>query len=134
MPTIELTSSNFVSTVSRDGIVLVDCWAAWCGGCKAFSPIFKKVAAKHPQHAFGTLDTQKAEEIVAKLGIQHIPALLLYRDGLLLFQESGNFDEAKLENVISQAERLDMDAVRAEIEAQRQAESRDGPESEPADG
>ena len=134
MPIVELTSANFVSTVSQEGIVLVDCWAAWCGGCKTFGPIYRRVAERHPRHTFGTLDTQKVEDIVAKLGIQHIPALLLYRDGLLLFQESGNFDEAKLENVISQAERLDMDAVRREIEAQRQAESRERPESKAADG
>jgi thioredoxin 1 len=132
MPTVELTSSNFVSTVSRDGIVLVDCWATWCGGCKTFSPIFKRVAEKHPKHTFGTLDTEKAEDIVAKLGIKHVPALLLYRDGILLFMESGNFAESRLEDVISQAEGLDMNAVRAEIEAQRQAEGGEAPGREPA--
>jgi thioredoxin 1 len=132
MPTVELTSSNYVPTVSRRGIVLVDCWATWCAGCKKFGPIYKHVAEKHPQHTFATLDAQKAGDIVAKLGIKHVPALLLYRDGLLLFLESGTFEAARLEDVISQAEGLDMDAVRAEIEAQQGSASPVDPGSETA--
>jgi thioredoxin 1 len=118
---IELNAGNFVSTVSQKGIVLVDCWAKWCGGCKTFSPLFAKVAAKHPEHTFGKLDTEAEKEITKKLEIKHIPTLLLYRDGLMLFHQPGNFDEKTLEGIITQAESLDMDQVRAEI-AREQAQ------------
>lgn len=123
MPTVELSSSNFVETVSRKGIVLVECWATWCGGCKTFGPTFEKFAAAHPEYTFGTLDADKAADIVEKLGLQHVPAVLLYRDGLLLFQESGSFAAGRLKNILQQAERLDMDAIRAEIRANAEAET-----------
>jgi len=121
MSAMELDSTNFVSTVSRKGIVLVECRAPWCGACKAFTPVFEQVAAKHPEHMFAMLDTEKSADIAAKLGLQHVPALLLYRDGILLFMQAGSFAENRLEDILSQAEGLDMDAVRAEIEADRQA-------------
>jgi thioredoxin 1 len=115
---INLNSDNFESAVSSDGIVMVDCWATWCKACKPFTPIFERIAAKHSQHRFGKLDTQAEAKLTSELGVQHIPTLLLYREGILLFQQPGYFEEEELENIISQAEALDMDMVRAEIAAE----------------
>jgi thioredoxin 1 len=115
---IDLNLDNFESTVNSGGIVLVDCWATWCKACKPFTPIFERVAAKHSQHTFGKLDTQAEDKLVTKLGVQHIPTLLLYREGILLFQQPGYFEEEELDSIISQAEALDMDVVRAEIAAE----------------
>jgi thioredoxin 1 len=125
MAIIELTSDNFVETVSRRGITLVDCWAEWCGGCKTFTPVFEQVAEKYPQHTFGSLDTQAEETISAKLEIKHIPTLLLYRDGLLLFHQPGNFGERELEDIVKQAEALNMDEVRSAIDQERKEEATD---------
>jgi thioredoxin 1 len=125
MATLELTSENFGRTVSDGGIVLVDCWAAWCGGCKTFAPIFEKVAAEHPDCAFGKLDTQAESDLVGSLGVQHIPSLLVYRDGVLLLNQPGNFDEQALRDIIRQAQSLDMDAVRADIAAAEAGKDKD---------
>jgi thioredoxin 1 len=119
MKVLELTGDNFVETVSRPGITLAACWTQWCNACKTFNPIFEKVAAKHPQHTFGKLDTQTEKTIADKLQIKHTPTLLLYRDGLLLFQQAGNFDEEELEGIVGQAEALDMNDVRAQIEREQ---------------
>jgi thioredoxin 1 len=110
----ELSNSNFEQVVQQPGIVIVDCWAAWCGACKQFEPVFKRVAERHSQHTFAKLDTETNKDMRSALGISHIPSLLLYRDGLLLFNEPGNFDEATLKGIIDQAEKLDMEMVRAE--------------------
>jgi thioredoxin 1 len=118
---IELNSDDFESTVSRKGIVLVDCWAGWCEACKTFAPIYEQVASRHPEHIFGKLDSQAERALVSSLGVKHIPSLLLYRDGFLLFQQPGYFDEETLEDIVSQAESVDMDAVRAHV-ASEQAE------------
>ena len=122
MAVIELTHDNFVETVSRRGITLVDCWAEWCGGCKTFTPVFEQVAEKYSQHTFGRLDTQAEETITAKLEIKHIPTLLLYRDGLLLFHQPGNFGVQELESIVKQAEALDMDEVRSAIAREKEEE------------
>jgi thioredoxin 1 len=116
--TIELTSENFVPTVEREGIVLVDCWARWCAACKPFAPVFERVAERHPGHTFGKIDTQAETKLTERLGVDHVPSLLLYRDGILVFRQPGYFDEEQLDDVVRQAESLDMDEVRAHIAAE----------------
>jgi thioredoxin 1 len=112
----ELTQVNFDKVVQQSGIVLVDCWAAWCGTCKQFEKVYERVADKHSQHTFAKLNTETNRELRSALGISHIPSLLLYRDGVLLFNEPGNYDEEVLDGLIGQAEALDMELVRAEME------------------
>jgi thioredoxin 1 len=132
MAIIDLNSSNFESTINSDGIVLVDCWADWCKACKPFTPIFERIAARHSRHTFGKLNTQTEDKLVSKLGVQHIPTLMLYREGILLFQQPGYFDEEELESILSQAEALDMDVVRADIAAQ--SDSSDSKETSSTNG
>lgn len=130
MKVLELSAENFVEIVSRPGITLVECWTPWCNACKTFTPIFEKVAAKHEQHTFGKLDTQAEKTIAGKLQIKHTPTLLLYRDGLLLFQQPGNYDEGELEGIVRQAEALDMDDVRAQIEQEQAKGAKDVEENQ----
>lgn len=111
----ELTRTNFEQTVSQKGIVLVDCWAAWCGACDGFETTYRTVADRHPEHTFAKLDVGRYGEICSTLELSHVPSLLLYRDGILLFKDSGSFDEATLTGIIDQAEKLDMDVVREEL-------------------
>lgn len=118
MNLLALTMNNFQETVSQPGVVMVDCWASWCGACTEFEPVFKRIAAEHPEHTFCKLDSQDQKELVSKLGIEHIPTLLLYRDGILLFQQPGYFDAGQMKDILEQAVTVDMDMVRAEIEAE----------------
>ena len=111
MSTIELSKNNYDKTVKEGGIVLVDCWAGWCRPCAAFAPIYEKVAARNPDHVFGKLDAQSEPDLVSALGIEHIPALLVYRDGVLLFRQAGSFGEETLQDIVRQAESLDMETV-----------------------
>lgn len=115
---VELTSANFQSTVAGDGLVLVDFWAAWCGPCRAFAPVFEKVASAHPDATFGKVDTEAEQAIAAEFGIQSIPTLMIFRDGILLYNQAGALPEHALNDLVDKAKALDMDAVRAEIQAQ----------------
>ena len=116
---VDLNSENYRSILARPGIVLVDCWASSCGACKVLGPLYLKVAENYPQHTFAKLDTLAEEELTSNLEIVHVPTLMLYQDGILLFKQAGNFDEARLSDIIGQAEALDMDLVRAEMERER---------------
>ncbi|MFN8019482.1 MAG: thioredoxin [Acidimicrobiales bacterium] len=121
MATIELTQDTFEDTVA-DGIVLVDWWASWCGPCRMFGPIFESVSDKHPDITFGKVDTEAEQQLAGAAGIQSIPTLMVFRDGILLFAQPGALPEAALEDLVSQVQALDMDEVRAQI-AEEQAGS-----------
>lgn len=121
MPTIDVTNENFASTVEQEGIVLVDAWAEWCGPCKQFAPIYEQASDRHEDVVFAKLDTDSNQEVSAALGIQSIPTLFLFRDGILLFQNPGVIPGEAIDDVLKQAEELDMEDVRRQIaEAQAQ--------------
>jgi len=111
--TVELNSSNFEQITSKRGIVLVRGWASWCRNCDEFAEAFGRAAANHPDHVLATLDTQKEKDLRSALGIEHIPCLMVYRDGLLLFKQAGSYDENALNDIIAQAESIEMERVRA---------------------
>ena len=115
MATVELTADNFNSTVSGDGLILVDFWAEWCPPCRMFGPVFEKASERHPDAVFGKADTEAQPEISATFNITSIPTLMIIRDSVVLYAQPGALPEKALEELITKAEALDMDEVRASL-------------------
>ena len=120
MATQNLTEHDFAKTI-EDGIVLVDFWAAWCGPCRMFAPIYEKVSEAHPNITFGKVDTEAEQGLAAAFRITSIPTLMAFRDNILLFSQPGVLQAPQLEELITQIEALDMDDVRAQVAAQSTA-------------
>jgi thioredoxin 1 len=123
MATTEITTRNFASTVKNSGVLLIDWWAPWCGPCRAFGPVYERVAAKHPEVTFGKVNTESEPALAAQFKIQAIPTLMVIRDGVLLFEQAGMLPEAALTSLIDQAQKLDMTEVKAKV-AEEQSQMR----------
>ncbi len=114
MATVEVTKENVQQLIEQNDIVFIDFWADWCGPCKMFGPIFEAASEKHPDIVFGKCDTEKEVEVAQAFGIQAIPTLAVFKDGVLLFQQAGALPAPVLEELITRVKELDMAEVRKE--------------------
>jgi thioredoxin 1 len=118
MSTTSLTESEFEQRVGADGIVLVDFWADWCGPCKMFAPIYEAASDQHADIVFGSVDTEAEQQLAWTLQISSIPTLMAFRDGVLVFRQSGALPAPALEQLIQAVRDLDMDDVRRQLAEQ----------------
>ncbi|MGM7666802.1 thioredoxin [Microbacterium sp. A93] len=118
MATVDITVDTFGSTVAENDTVLVDFWAAWCGPCRQFAPVFEAASAKHDDVVFAKVDTEAEQQLASMAGITSIPTLMAFRGGVLVFSQAGALPGNALEDLLTQVKGLDVDEVRRMAEEQ----------------
>ena len=115
MATREITKDNIESTIQDNAFVVLDFWAAWCGPCRMFGPVFEAASEKNPDIVFGKIDTEEQQELAGALNIRSIPTLMVFRDQILLYSQPGALQAPMFEELLKKVRELDMDDVRAEV-------------------
>jgi thioredoxin 1 len=126
MATSTLTGTTFEETVLGNDIVLVDFWAAWCGPCRNFAPVYEAAANENPDIVFGKVDTEAEQALAGAAGISSIPTLMAFREGILVFSQPGALPRKALDQVIEGVKGLDMAEVRAAVAAESAGHSHEG--------
>lgn len=91
--------AHFQEVVETYPVVLVDCYADWCGPCQMLEPTIESIAAE-TDAAVAKVDVDRHQGIAAQLGAQSIPTLVLFADGQAVERTIGVQDRATLENLI----------------------------------
>jgi len=117
MATQDLTEEVFAETIENNDLVILDFWAEWCGPCKAYGPVYERVSEEFPDVVFGKIDTEDQQGLAGMFGIRSIPTTIAFKEGIGVFMQPGALPEDALRDLVSKLQELDMDEVRAEMEA-----------------
>jgi thioredoxin 1 len=123
MATVTMHESSFNEIIEENTLVIIDFWAEWCGPCRAYAPVFESVSEEFPDVVFAKVDTEAEQALAGNFGIRSIPTTAAFKDGIGVFMQPGALPEKALRDLIGKLQSLDMDEVRAELEAEEAKEA-----------
>ncbi|HOE52506.1 MAG TPA: thioredoxin [Methanomassiliicoccales archaeon] len=81
----EVKDSTFEEFIRSAPLVIIDCWAPWCGPCRMLAPIMEQLAEEYQgKIRFGKLNTDENERTPMRFNITAIPTMLVFKNGMLL--------------------------------------------------
>ena len=98
-----ITDATFEAE-TKEGLVLVDCWATWCGPCRMQAPILEKLSEELSEDELKILkmDVDENPETARAFGIMSIPTLLFKKDGQVVKQVAGVHTAAQIKAIVAE--------------------------------
>lgn len=109
----ELKSGEFESYLASEGISFIDFWASWCGPCKAFAKVFEKVSKENKNINFLSVNIEKETELTETFEIRSVPHLIVIKNGIVIYSDSGALSASSLKELIEQAKNADVLSTQA---------------------
>ena len=98
---LEITDANFQEVIEGEGLVVVDCWAPWCGPCLMMGPILEEAAKDYAGTVtIGKLNVDNNGGTAGKFGIMSIPTILFFKDGDVVDKVVGAIPRDQLDKII----------------------------------
>lgn len=98
---IELKNEKEFEELIKDGVVLVDINATWCGPCRMLKPVIEELSEEMTNVRFIGVDVDQFSQIAGRYGVSAVPTLLLFKDGKLVKATSGYRPKTSLEEFIN---------------------------------
>jgi thioredoxin-like negative regulator of GroEL len=105
------TESDLAEILEEADTVILDFWSPLCPPCKAFAPVFEEAAVRNPDVAFCKVNTREEEELSGAFDVEHIPALVVIRDRVLVASQPGYLRGEQLDDLLGQVAALDMNSL-----------------------
>jgi thioredoxin 1 len=99
---VPLTDQIFNDFIKKYPLIVIDCWAPWCGPCRMVAPVVEELAKDYQgKIVFGKLNTDENQETAMKFNIMSIPTFLIFKNGDLIDRPVGAMPKTSLEQVIT---------------------------------
>ena len=115
----EMTSSNFEVLLQENEIVFVDFWAEWCAPCKSFAVTYEKVASEYKNIAFAQINIEQERELASVFEIRSIPHLMVFKQGIVIYSESGSIPKSTLIELVEQSMAADVSELKKSIDSEK---------------